>query len=313
MSDYNAVKARTKYGVTIWADAFVRDTLDLEGDEIGAYILILFAMWARESCDLPDDDRKLARIARKSKTTWVRRIRPALEPFFEVADGVWISGRLRKEAAKTEAFLKSQSDRRSGTSPEKNGFTSQIGSKKAIRETQNISDKSLERNDGGPTGDDTGVQSGDQPTQETKYIGGGDGSARERLPDDPTDRERILHAIGADPVSGMTGPNGRQLGRMADMQVAAAWRDDLSLSIDEIVDVIGEVMARKTDGPPSSFKYFDDPMRRFAGIKSRPTLTPIDGGANDRDRDQNCRAPSTPSGRAHENLLRAFAGTLPEG
>ena len=102
MSTFNAQKARTKYALPMWVDAFVRKTLDLSADEVGGYNLLLWAMWAREDLSLPDDDRKLARIARTTAQTWRRRIRPALEPHFEVSDGVWTSDRLAKEAARVE-------------------------------------------------------------------------------------------------------------------------------------------------------------------------------------------------------------------
>lgn len=154
--------------------------------------------------------------------------------------------------------------------------------------------------------------------KEEKVYGDGD-DARAREPDpptrDPTDRERILIAIGADPISGMVGPNGRQLGRMADMQIARAWRDDLGLSIGEVVDVIREVVARMPDGPPSTFSYFNQPMQRFAGMKRGPALVPIEGDRHDRQDPRPDRARGaghSAAGRAHENLIAAFARTIPD-
>ncbi|MEI4262749.1 DUF1376 domain-containing protein [Roseovarius sp. D0-M9] len=129
---FNAAKARTKYALPLWGDAFVRDTLDLSADEVGAFNLLLWAMWSRESCDLPDDDRKLARVARVTPKlarvarvtpqTWRRRVRPSLAAFFVIEGGIWMSVRLRREAVKTEKFLKAQSDRRAGPDQKKRGF-----------------------------------------------------------------------------------------------------------------------------------------------------------------------------------------------
>ena len=87
-------------------------------------------------------------------------------------------------------------------------------------------------------------------------------------------RERILEAIGVDPISGLTGQGGRMLGTLAHMQDAQRW-SELGLTIEEQVEVIREVMAAKRDGPPKSFNYFNDAMRRAAGQKAAPALTPI--------------------------------------
>jgi len=127
------------------------------------------------------------------------------------------------------------------------------------------------------------------------------------------DREILLTAIGADPVSGMVGPCGRAIGGISDMRIAEAWFDDLKLTQDEIVHVIREVMKSKFDGPPSTFKYFDKAMQRFAGIKIRPALTPHEGGQNERhieNRNLNAgRATGgvSAAGQAHQNLIGAFA------
>lgn len=152
------------------------------------------------------------------------------------------------------------------------------------------------------------------------YGGGGDTRARPREgPQKPgwktLDRETLLTAIGADPVSGLIGPCGRAIGGIVDMRIAGAWVDDLKLTQDEIVEVIRDVMARKTDGPPTTFKYFDKAMQRFAGLKTRPALTPIEGGQNERAiENRNFNAGGARSaigaaaaGQAHQNLVGAFA------
>jgi uncharacterized protein YdaU (DUF1376 family) len=281
MSAYNAKKARTKYACPIWVDAFLRDTLELEADEIGAYHLILYAMWTREACDFPDDDRKLARISRCSMRLWKARIRPALEVFFKVENGAWISRRLRKEASKTEAFLQSQSDRKISPDKKRSTYALPEGTHEHSLEIDENSDNTLKTNDPPSTGDDTGDTSGRQPTQETKKpsIGGGD-DARAKIEDPPpvealTFREQILGLAGADVRSGITGPNGGTIGTPADMLEAQRWESDLGLSKRDILIVVREVMARKRDGPPSKFTYFTPAMQRFAGEKSKPALKVI--------------------------------------
>lgn len=144
-------------------------------------------------------------------------------------------------------------------------------------------------------------------TQEEKKEGGGGGTREGPVspPDDPdfadidppamalpqTHRETLLAAMGADPVSGIIGPNGRMLGRQEDMVWAVQWTD-LGLSVEDQVGVIREVLSGKTDGPPKSFKYFNPAMarliqaRRAAPIEinpaeSAPTRT-SHHGSNDR-------------------------------
>lgn len=86
-------------------------------------------------------------------------------------------------------------------------------------------------------------------------------------------RERLLVAMGVDPVSGLNGPGGKMIGTLADMQMAKAWISDLGLSEDECVQTVAEVRARM-NGPPGSFRYFDGPMQNLAGLKAKPKLEP---------------------------------------
>lgn len=107
-------RARGKRPCPLWVDAFQRDTQHLAADEVVAYFLILMAMWVRETCDFPDDDRRLAAVSRVSLRLWKSRIGPAVKEFLEAENGVLISRRLRKEADYVERHCKAQSDRKSG-------------------------------------------------------------------------------------------------------------------------------------------------------------------------------------------------------
>lgn len=103
----------------MWIDAFQRDTQHLAADEVGAYMLILMAMWTRETCDFPDDDRRLAAVSRVSPRLWKSRIGPVIREFFNAENGALISQRLRKEATYVERQVKAQSDRKSGEKSDK--------------------------------------------------------------------------------------------------------------------------------------------------------------------------------------------------
>ena len=112
MSAFNAKSARAKRPCPIWVDAFQRDTQHLEADEVGAYFLILMAMWTREDCDFPDDDHRLSRVSRVSLRLWKTRVGVAIRPFFSSEGGALISKRLREEATYVERQVKAQSDRK---------------------------------------------------------------------------------------------------------------------------------------------------------------------------------------------------------
>ncbi|MGN7869570.1 YdaU family protein [Paracoccus sp. 22332] len=264
MSRFNPKASRSKRPCPIWVDAFQRDTQHLEADEVGAYFLILMAMWTRESCDFPDDDSRLARVSRVSVRLWKSRIGPALRPFFQVANATLISKRLREEARYVERQVTQQHDRKTG---------------------ENLAN-SLENNDPTLTADISGDEPRHHPSQQPNSSGGGGGSAGDPTGDQrpvvkaeiQSFRERLLVACGADPETGLTGPNGTVLGVKADMEAAAAWQADLGLTEDQILAVIEDAMSRKRDGPPSRLSYFDRPMQREAGRKNKPKLTPIEGG-----------------------------------
>ena len=158
--------------------------------------------------------------------------------------------------------------------------------------------------------------------REERDIGGGGTRARDDLPDQTEClREQILGRIGADPVSGLSGPTGKILGTFQDMTIANRWKDDLGLTDSEIVTIVGEVMRAKPDGPPASFRYFDQAMQRAAGAKSKPKLTPIEGGSPDvsdvsagsaRRQIQQAQRRGPRGGSTHSNFLAAFAGPVPE-
>lgn len=160
------------------------------------------------------------------------------------------------------------------------------------------------------------VQGEPQTTLEPSFNHGG-GSAREQA-DEPTSvasiREQLLAAMGVDSVSGIIGPNGRQIGTEIDMAIARRWSVELGLTLDQVLTVIAETMARKPDGPPNSFKFFDKPMARFAGELRRlaaeplnPTDTPKRTKGHSHDRN------GTFDQRHDEYLHRLAAGEIDRG
>lgn len=88
-------------------------------------------------------------------------------------------------------------------------------------------------------------------------------------------RERLLVAMGLNPM-GRT-PSGRTFGTVNDMFEASKWSADLGLSLDEQLAVIGEITAHRAragEPPPTSFKFYTQPMARYAALKNGPKLEP---------------------------------------
>ena len=52
----------------LWVGDFLGDTAHLNAAETGAYLLLLIHLWLNGT--LPNDDRKLARIARTTPRQW---------------------------------------------------------------------------------------------------------------------------------------------------------------------------------------------------------------------------------------------------
>jgi uncharacterized protein YdaU (DUF1376 family) len=66
----------------------IRDATDLTPEAFTALTLLRSHAWLR-GAELPDDDAVLARYTHMSKTRWLK-IRPVMEPYFQVGNGVWI-------------------------------------------------------------------------------------------------------------------------------------------------------------------------------------------------------------------------------
>lgn len=69
----------------LYVSDFIGDTLHLSTEQIGAYMLMLMAMW-NAGGKLPSDESKLARVARMSVKKW-KTIADDLMPFFEIEGG----------------------------------------------------------------------------------------------------------------------------------------------------------------------------------------------------------------------------------
>lgn len=258
MTKFNPKAARAKRPCPIWVDNFQRDTQHLEADEIGAYFLLLMAMWSRESCDFPDDDNRLARVCRVSPRLWKSRIGPVIRSFLKTDGKVVFQKRLREEASFVERQVKAQSDRKaSEKSDNPLNFQDQVSS----------ADTSMDEPPTHPSQQPNNLTEDDDDGGSARALAC-EGQLTPEITEPPTltFRERILMAMGLD-QSGLTGRGGNRVGTQADMLEARRWVADLRLTPSEILEVVAEATARATDRP-SSFKYFNKPMQRFAAAKA---------------------------------------------
>jgi uncharacterized protein YdaU (DUF1376 family) len=84
----------------LWVADFVGDTLELDAKEVGAYMLILMAMWGRDGT-LPNDQKKLQRVARCGRD-WPK-VWAAIGHYFTVEGDTISQGRLTRELQKVAA------------------------------------------------------------------------------------------------------------------------------------------------------------------------------------------------------------------
>jgi len=97
----------------LWVGDFLAKTQDLDAKEIGAYMLLLMAMWSRDGY-LPDDEKKLQRVARCGRD-W-GRIWGGISHYFTAENGQITQPRLLEELQKvaSKRAVNAQSGARGG-------------------------------------------------------------------------------------------------------------------------------------------------------------------------------------------------------
>ncbi len=79
---------------------YLADTMHLNTQQHGAYLLLLFHLWRRGT--LPDDDTALAKITGLTPKEWTS-VRLVLEPYFTVNNGLWQHSRVERERVRIAA------------------------------------------------------------------------------------------------------------------------------------------------------------------------------------------------------------------
>ncbi|MBK1638947.1 hypothetical protein CKO24_07765 [Rhodothalassium salexigens DSM 2132] len=88
----------------LWTDAYLADTQDLSAEEHGVYLLLLMTAWRSEHCALPDDDVRLARMARVGTKKWAKLRAAVLDRFFTLGDQGWTQKRLLAERERIDTL-----------------------------------------------------------------------------------------------------------------------------------------------------------------------------------------------------------------
>lgn len=102
----NQTTARPDAWMPLYVADYLADTTRLTTIQHGAYLLLIMAYW-RDGEALPDDDNDLAAITRLPVKDW-RRIRPKLEPFFDLEAGAWRHARIEYELKRATEKLEQQ-------------------------------------------------------------------------------------------------------------------------------------------------------------------------------------------------------------
>jgi uncharacterized protein YdaU (DUF1376 family) len=92
----------------VYIGDYLADTMHLSTEQRGAYLLLLFHLWRRGV--LQDDDAVLARITGLPISAWTIS-RAVLAEFFEIHDGQWHHGRVKREKSRTAAKQKLNANR----------------------------------------------------------------------------------------------------------------------------------------------------------------------------------------------------------
>jgi len=81
----------------LWVSDFIGDTMDLDAKDIGAYMLLLMAMWQRGGT-IPSDEKTLKRVTRTGRD--FPKIWSRIQRFFGESDGMLVNTRLASEVQK---------------------------------------------------------------------------------------------------------------------------------------------------------------------------------------------------------------------
>jgi len=84
----------------LYVGDYLADTTMLTRDQHGGYLLLIMTYW-RNRGPLPDEDDGLAMATRSTPAEW-KKLRPLLQRFFDVKDGLWSHKRIDDELKRAD-------------------------------------------------------------------------------------------------------------------------------------------------------------------------------------------------------------------
>ena len=100
--------SKIKTWMPLYIGDYLADTASLSTLQHGAYMLLMMEMW--RNGPIPNNPRRLSRVAKTDVQTWEDEIWPDLQDFFTVVDGFLDQKRLRAEREKAEEVSKKRAD-----------------------------------------------------------------------------------------------------------------------------------------------------------------------------------------------------------
>ncbi|KAF3999185.1 YdaU family protein [Glaciimonas immobilis] len=91
-------KKKADIWMPLYVSDYLSDTMHLNTEQHGAYLLLLMAAWKSEA-RLPNDPEQLQAICRLSPAKW-KASESVLKRFFHITPEYWINNRLREEMEK---------------------------------------------------------------------------------------------------------------------------------------------------------------------------------------------------------------------
>lgn len=225
----------------IWTDAFIADTMHLDAAETGAYIMLIICAWRSPDCAIPNDDKKLARMARCSDRQW-KQLRETVLGFWALGD----DGMLRQKR------LTSVRENVEKTVAQRRESGARGGHAKALK------------NNGPPVANASDLP---QQTASKSLPTKTKTKTKEESADDAGARlvSEIWEAVGLGKAHHV--PDG-WLDRNLRLEVER-WRQLLPDA--EILQTV-KTVAQRLHAPPNSPAYFEKPMQEAAHRLSRPPL-----------------------------------------
>lgn len=84
---------------------YLSDTKHLTLEQHGAYLVLLMVTWRNNGQAIKDDPDLIARYLGCTRDRWLKKIRPTLEPMFDLGQGTWRSLKLEDQWAYVQAAI----------------------------------------------------------------------------------------------------------------------------------------------------------------------------------------------------------------